>query len=161
MLIVQDLFLTETAQVADIVLPAASAYEKNGTMTNSSGEVQLLRKGGDVMGTRTDFDILRILSAQLAKLGLGQAIGLRTPESAFEEIRQSVPGYNLAMAMLLLGEAERTTPISAANGNPRFDVPVGSIFSSGDTLFTSGSLTPYLTMVRSLTEAAEEVEARP
>jgi hypothetical protein len=72
-----------------------------------------------------------------------------------------VPGYNLAMAMLLLGEAERTTPISAANGNPRFDVPVGSIFSSGDTLFTSGSLTPYLTMVRSLPEAAEEVEARP
>ena len=40
----------------------AAAYEKNGTMTNTAGEVQLVRKGGDVMGTRSDFDILRILS---------------------------------------------------------------------------------------------------
>ncbi len=164
LLIVQDLFLTETAQLADIVLPAAAAYEKNGTMTNTAGEVQLVRKGGDVMGTRSDFDILRILSFQLAQHGLGQAIRLRTPEAAFDEIRQSVPGYNLAMATLLLGEAERTSPVSSANGNAKFDVPAGSIFSSGDTLFTSGSLSRYCTMVRSLPEAAEEeveVEARP
>jgi len=164
-LVVQDMFLTETAQLADIVLPAASAYEKNGTTTNTAGEVQLVRKGGDVMGTRTDFDILRILSFQLAQHKLGQAIRLRTPEAAFDEIRQAVPGYNLAMATLLLGEAERTAPVSTLNGNAKFDVPVGSIFSSRDTLFTSGSLTPYLTMVRSLPEAAEDYveveEARP
>ncbi len=152
----QDLFLTETAQLADIVLPAAAAYEKNGTMTNTAGEVQLVRKGGDVMGTRSDFDILRILSHQLAQHGLGQAIRLRTPEAAFDEIRQSVPGYNLAMATLLLGEAERTSPVSSANGNAKFDVPAGAIFSSADTLFTSGSLSRYCTMVRSLPEAAEE-----
>ncbi len=164
LLVVQDLFLTETAQLADIVLPAAAAYEKNGTMTNTAGEVQLVRKGGDVMGTRTDFDILRILSFQLAQHGLGQAIRLRNPEAAFDEIRQAVPGYNLAMATLLLGEAERTSPVSAANDTATFDVPAGSIFSSKDRLFTSGSLTPYCTMVRSLPEAAEEeveVEARP
>jgi NADH-quinone oxidoreductase subunit G len=164
LLVVQDLFLTETAQLADIVLPAAAAYEKNGTMTNTAGEVQLVRKGGDVMGTRSDFDILRILSFQLAQHGLGQPIRLRTPEAAFDEIRQSVPGYNLSMATLLLGEAERTSPVASANDTAKFDVPVGSIFSSDDTLFTSGSLSPYLTMVRSLPEAAEEevqVEARP
>jgi NADH-quinone oxidoreductase subunit G len=164
LLIVQDLFLTETAQLADIVLPAASAYEKNGTITNTAGEVQLVRKGGDVMGTRTDFDILRFLSFQLAQHGLGKAITLRTPEAAFDEIRQLVPGYNLAMATLLLGEAERSAPVSSANGNAKFDVPAGSIFSSNDTLFTSGSLTEYCTMIRSLPEAAEEeveVEARP
>ncbi len=163
LLIVQDLFMTETAELADIVLPAAAAYEKNGTMTNTSGEVQLVRKGGDTMGTRSDFDILRILSFQLSKHGLGQAIRLRTPENAFEEIRQTVPGYNLAMATLLLGEAERTSPVSPANGSAKIDVPAGSIFSSGDTLFTSGSLTPYCTMIRSLPEAAEEeveLEAR-
>jgi hypothetical protein len=53
--------------------------------------------------------------------------------------------------------------VSAANDSANFDVPVGSIFSSRDTLFTSGSLSPYCTMVRSLPEAAEEVEveARP
>ena len=42
--VVQDLFLTETAQAADVVFPAASAYEKNGTVTNVCGEVQRLRK---------------------------------------------------------------------------------------------------------------------
>jgi NADH-quinone oxidoreductase subunit G len=165
LLVVQDLFLTETAQLADIVLPASSAYEKNGTVTNTAGEVQLVRKGGDVMGTRSDFDILRILSFQLAQHKLGQAIRLRTPEAAFDEIRQAVPGYNLAMATLLLGEAERTAPVSTANGNAKFDVAAGSIFSANDNLFTSGSLTPYCTMVRSLPEAAEDYveveEARP
>ena len=157
-LVVQDLFLTETAQMADIVLPAAAIYEKNGTMTNSAGEVQLVRKGGDVMGTRSDFDILRILSFQLAQHKVGQAIRLRNPDAAFEEIRQSVPGYNLGMATLLLGEAEKTSPVSSLNGNAKFDVPAEAIFSSHDTLFTSGSLTDYCTMVRSLPEAGEEVE---
>ncbi len=159
LLVVQDLFLTETAKLADIVLPAASAYEKNGTMTNTAGEVQLVRKGGDVMGTRSDFDILRILSHQLAKHGLGQAIPLRTPEAAFDEIRQSVAGYGVSMATLLLGEAERTLPVSTANGNANFDAPAGAIFSAHDTLFTSGSLGRYCTTILSLPEAAAEVEA--
>ena len=157
LLIVQDLFLTETAMLADVVLPAASTYEKNGTVTNTAGEVQLVRKGGDVMGTRSDFDILRILSYQLARHGLGHAISLRTPEAAFNEIRQSVPGYNLAMSTLLLGEAEQTSPISTANGDAKFDVPAGAIFSTHDTLFTSGTLGRYCTTINSLPEAAAEV----
>jgi NADH-quinone oxidoreductase subunit G len=157
-LVVQDLFLTETAQLADVVLPAAAAYEKNGTMTNTAGEVQLVRKGGDVMGTRSDFDILRILSHQLAKLGLGSAIALRTPDAAFEEIRNSVTGYNVSMATLTLGEAERTAPNSSSNGNAKFDVPAGSIFSSHDTLFTSGSLGRFCSTILSLPEAGEEAE---
>ena len=163
-LVVQDLFLTETAQRADIFLPAASAYEKNGTMTNTAGEVQLVRKGGDVMGTRSDFDILRFLSFQLAKLGLGQPIRFGTPDAAFDEIRQAVPGYKVSTATLLLGEAERTAPVCAANVGANFDVPAGAIFSANDTLFTSGSLTPYCSTIRSLQEAAQEepvaVEAR-
>ncbi len=165
LLVVQDLFLTETAQCADIVLPAASAYEKSGTMTNTAGEVQLVRKGGDVMGTRSDFDILRILSFQLAQLGLGQPIHLRAPDAAFDEIREAVPGYRVSAATLLLGEAESTKPVSATNGNADFDVPGDAIFSTTDTLFTSGSLTRYCSTIRSLEEAAEEepvaVEARP
>ena len=40
----QDIFLTETAALADVVLPAASLYEKTGTMTNTYGDVQLTRK---------------------------------------------------------------------------------------------------------------------
>src|SRR5258706_8489713 len=116
LLVVQDLFLTETAMLADIVLPAAAAYEKNGTMTNTAGEVQSVRKGGEVMGTRSDFDILRILSHQLAKAGLGQAIHFRTSEAAFDEIRKLVGGYDVPMETLLLGEAAVTQPMSTANG---------------------------------------------
>jgi len=159
LLVVQDLFLTETAKLADIVLPAASAYEKNGTMTNTAGEVQLVRKGGDVMGTRSDFDILRILSHQLAQQGLGQPIRLRTPEAAFDEVRQSVPGYGISMPTLLLGEAERTSPVSTANGGASANVAAGAIFSAHDTLFTSGTLGRYCTIINSLPEAAVEVEA--
>ncbi|MGH9593010.1 MAG: molybdopterin oxidoreductase family protein, partial [Bryobacteraceae bacterium] len=159
LLIVQDLFLTETAMLADIVLPAASAYEKNGTATNTAGELQQVRKGADVMGTRSDFDILRILSHQLAQQGLGQPIRLRTADAAFEEIRQSVTGYKVPMATLLLGEAEATAPVSTTNGNANFDVAPRSIFSSHDTLFTSGTLGRYCTMIQSLPEAAEEPAA--
>ena len=133
-------------------------------MTNTAGEVQLVRKGGDVMGTRSDFDILRILSHQLAQHGLGQAIRLRTPEAAFDEIRQSVAGLQPFACPRCCSEKRnelrRFRPPMATR---RFDVPVGAIFSAHDTLFTSGSLTPYCTMVLSLPEAAEEVEveARP
>jgi NADH-quinone oxidoreductase subunit G len=163
LLIVQDLFLTETAKLADIVLPAAAAYEKNGTVTNTAGEVQLVRKGGDVMGTRSDFDILRILSHQLAEHGLGQAIRLHTPETAFDEIRHSVAGYDISMTTLLLGEAEKTSPISTIGRQAQFDDPAGAIFSAHDTLFTSGSLGRYCTTILSLLEAGPktgpEVEA--
>jgi NADH-quinone oxidoreductase subunit G len=57
-LIVQDLFLTETAALADIVLPSASLYEKSGTVTNTFGDVQLLRKAADRPGIKPDFEIL-------------------------------------------------------------------------------------------------------
>src|SRR5260370_42228457 len=79
LLIVHEMFLTETAKVADIVFPAASAYEKDGTVTNTSGEIQMLHKGAEVMGPRSDFDLLRILSHQLEKLGLGKAFHYKTP----------------------------------------------------------------------------------
>ena len=49
------MFLTETAKQADIVFPAASAYEKDGTVTNTAGEIQMLRKGVEIMGTRIGF----------------------------------------------------------------------------------------------------------
>jgi NADH-quinone oxidoreductase subunit G len=57
-LIVQDIFLTETAALADIVLPAASLYEKSGTVTNSYGDVQLVKKAADRAGVKPDFEIL-------------------------------------------------------------------------------------------------------
>ena len=54
----QDLFLTETAALADVVLPAASLYEKSGTVTNTFGDIQIVRKAADRAGVKPDFEIL-------------------------------------------------------------------------------------------------------
>jgi NADH-quinone oxidoreductase subunit G len=56
--VVQDMFLTETAVVADVVLPAANAYEKSGTFTNTCGDLQLVKKAGEVTGTKADFEMI-------------------------------------------------------------------------------------------------------
>ncbi len=62
--VVQDMFLSETAAVADVVLPAANAYEKTGTYTNTCGDLQLLKKAGEVANTKPDFEmIVRIADA--------------------------------------------------------------------------------------------------
>jgi NADH-quinone oxidoreductase subunit G len=64
-LIAQDLFLTETAALADVVFPAASLYEKSGTVTNTFGDVQMVRKGADVPGVKPDFEIFVRLAAEM------------------------------------------------------------------------------------------------
>ncbi len=153
LLIVQEMFLTETAKEADIVLPAASAYEKDGTVTNTSGEIQLLRKGAEVMGPRSDFDLLRILSHQLEKQGLGKAFHYKTAGAVFEEIRKAVPAYNVPLAGLLTGGAEATRAQFARNGHAPYDVSAGLIRSANDNLFTSGTLSRWCTMMESLPEA--------
>ena len=56
--IVQDLFLTETAALADVVFPAASLYEKSGTVTNTFGDIQIVRKAADRAQVKPDFEIL-------------------------------------------------------------------------------------------------------
>jgi NADH-quinone oxidoreductase subunit G len=56
--IVADIFLTQTAALADVVFPAASLYEKTGTVTNTFGDVQLARKAADRAGVKPDFEIL-------------------------------------------------------------------------------------------------------
>src|SRR6267378_301200 len=153
LLIVHEMFLTETAKAADIVFPAASAYEKDGTVTNTSGEIQMLHKGAEVMGPRSDFDLLRILSHQLEKVGLGKAFHYKTPSAVFEEIRKAVPGYNVDVTPLLTGSAEPTHVHVARNGHAPYDVPAGLIRSAQDTLFTTGTLTRFCTMMESLQEA--------
>src|SRR5215467_306426 len=153
LLIVHEMFLTETAKAADIVFPATSAYEKDGTVTNTSGEIQLLRKGAEVMGPRSDFDLLRILSHQLEKQGLGKAFHYKTPGIVFEEIRKAVSGYSVPLAGLLTGGAEATSVQFARNGHAPYDIPAGLIRSANDTLFTSGTLGRFCTMMESLPEA--------
>jgi NADH-quinone oxidoreductase subunit G len=56
--VVQEMFLTETAVIADVVLPAANAYEKSGTVTNTCGDVQLVKKAGDISELKSDFEMI-------------------------------------------------------------------------------------------------------
>ncbi len=58
------MFLTETAALADVVLPAANAYEKSGTFTNTCGDLQLVKKPAKSPATKSDFEmIVRIADA--------------------------------------------------------------------------------------------------
>jgi NADH-quinone oxidoreductase subunit G len=143
--VVNEMFLTETAQRADVVFPAASAYEKNGTVTNVCGEVQRLKAGLQVMGTKPDLEIIGLLSKEM-----GVNIGIWSSDKVFDEIRASVHGYNIPLPIVASGGAAQTTPV---NGR----VPAGSrpdlIQSSRDTLFTSGSLGRYSKTLRSVLEA--------
>ena len=56
--VVQDMFLTETALLADVVLPTSNLYEKAGTVTNTYGDQQLVKKAGDRAGVRSDFELI-------------------------------------------------------------------------------------------------------
>ena len=56
--VVQEMFLTETAALADVVLPAANLYEKSGSVTNSYGDLQQVKKAADRAGVRTDFEMI-------------------------------------------------------------------------------------------------------
>ncbi|HET9804891.1 MAG TPA: NADH-quinone oxidoreductase subunit NuoG [Candidatus Acidoferrum sp.] len=153
LVIVHEMFMTETAKQADIVFPAASAYEKDGTVTNTSGEIQSLHRAAEVMGARSDFDLLRILSHQLEKQGLGKAFHYKHASGVFEEIRKAVPGYDVEVTGLLTGAAEPAQIAVKKNGHVPYDVPVGLIKSAQDSLFTSGTLGRYLQAIESVPEA--------
>jgi formate dehydrogenase major subunit len=87
-LVVQDLFLTETAELADVVLPAAAGWcESEGTVTSSERRVQRVRKILDPPGNaRDDIDIL----CDLARL-LGHDLGHPSPEDLWNELRSLSP----------------------------------------------------------------------
>ena len=85
---------------------------------------------------------------------LGTPIRLRTPEAAFDEIRQNVPGYDLSVASLLGGGAENSTA-SCKTVEPSYETPADIVFSSEDFLFTSGTLGRYCSKLKSTNEAKD------
>jgi predicted molibdopterin-dependent oxidoreductase YjgC len=88
-LVVQDVFLSETAKLAHVVLPGAIFAEKDGTMTSAEGRVQRLRPAVAPVGeARPDWWILSQLAA---RLGLPTAYD--SPAAIRAEIAQTVPGY--------------------------------------------------------------------
>ena len=134
-LVVQDMFLTETAVIADIVLPAANAYEKSGTVTNTCGDVQLVKKAGEVTGTKSDFEmIVQIADAMgfdvrtLVPFGggtradMGQSRGAQSGEADRHAVWLEMHGLEPKLSpldpMAILDEIQRVVPgydVSRAN----------------------------------------------
>jgi len=125
--VVQDMFLTETAVIADVVLPAANAYEKSGTFTNTCGDLQLVKKAGEVSGTKSDFEmIVRIAGAlgfdvqRLVPFGrgtgtdMGQSRGAQSGEADRHGVWLEANGLEPKMSpfdpMAILDEIQRLVP---------------------------------------------------
>ena len=88
-LVVQDIFLTDTAKMADVVLPAACYAEKDGTFTCTERRVQRIRKAVEPPGeARPDWLIFCELSRKM-----GYDMSYESPEDIFNEIRQLIPQY--------------------------------------------------------------------
>jgi formate dehydrogenase major subunit/formate dehydrogenase alpha subunit len=88
-LAVSDIFLTETAQLAHVVFPAASFAEKSGTFTNSERRVQMVRRAiPPIADSRTDADIIIALSGRL-----GYAMTYDSAAEIMEEIAMVAPIY--------------------------------------------------------------------
>jgi len=88
-LVVQDIFLTETAQLADVVLPAASFAEKDGTFSNTERRVQRVRKAIEPVGkAKADWVILMEI---MNKLGYSKTYA--NPAEIMAEIASVTPSY--------------------------------------------------------------------
>lgn len=88
-LVVQDLFMTQTAQYADVFLPAVSYAEKDGTFTNTERRVQRVRKAIESPGkARIDWEIICDLARRM-----GYEMHYNNAEEIFQEIRELTPIY--------------------------------------------------------------------
>ncbi len=88
-LVVQDIFMTETAMLADVVLPASSLFEKSGTFTNTDRLVQLARPVLPLPGdARQDWWIIQQIGQ---RLGLDWDYG--GPQEIFAELARAMPSY--------------------------------------------------------------------
>jgi len=88
-LVVADMFLTETANLAAVVLPAASFAEKEGTFTNFEGRVQRVRKAIEPLGdSLPDWEIIVQLAGRM-----GYPMPYSSPQQVMDEIKELVPLY--------------------------------------------------------------------
>jgi len=158
-LVVQDLFLSETAQLADVVLPGTSAVEKNGTFTNTDRHIQRVKAVLAPVGqSRADEEIFRSLARRL-----GYIMPYRDAGEIMDEIAQVVPSYaGVSYARLARGGLQwpvadgehpgtpvlHTTGFPTASGRAAFGVvgPVAPLVTDeafplaltlGDSLFQS------------------------
>ena len=107
--VVQELFLTKTAEQADVVLPALSFAERDGTFTNAERRVQRTYKGVSPTGqARADWEVFNALADRL-----GLKWTYFTSEAVMEEIAANVPGYTGATYTTLAAVKEEWPPVGS------------------------------------------------
>jgi len=130
-LVVQDIFLTETACYADVVLPASAHAEKSGTFTNSDRRVQLGRQAVEPPGeARQD---LWIIQEMARRLGLDW--NYRGPQQVFAEMRRAMPSIAGITWERLEAEGSVTYPCRQ-EGDPGQGVLFSETFPTPDGLAT-------------------------
>jgi formate dehydrogenase alpha subunit len=89
-LVVQDIFLCETAEIADVVLPGTSYAERDGTFTATDRRVQLVRQAIEPLGdSKPDWEIVCLLAQQMGAPGFD----FESPEAVMREIAEVTPIY--------------------------------------------------------------------
>ncbi len=120
-LVVQDMFLTETAKLANVVLPAASFAEKDGTFTNFEGRVNRVRKAFEPIGeSLPDWEIILRLADKM-----GSPMPYSSLQDVMSEIEELVPSYEAytdseRQDELAYGETGRTYGRQLLKGFARF-----------------------------------------
>ncbi len=170
-LIVQDMFLTETAQLADVVLPAANLYEKSGTVTNTYGDLQLASKAADLAGVRTDFELIVRLADKMGadvrslvpfgpnanagtRADMGQSRGVQSGEADRHAVwltaRNLEPKLSPFDPMALLDEIQRLVP--------GYDVSRAELLTSNDQPVHLNAQNQALVQIVNLAERKDGVQ---
>ena len=138
-LVVQDIFLTETANYADVILPATAWAEKAGTVTNTNRQVQLGRPAVAAPGqAKPDWWI----TIQIAR-GLGLDWNYEHPRDVFNEMKRSMKSFDNITWERLEAETAVTYP-SLASDDPGQAIVFGDGFprEGGRARFTPASIVP-------------------
>lgn len=127
-MIVQDMFLTETAALADVIFPSTNLYEKAGTATNTFGDLQMVKKASDTAGVRPDFELIVRLADRFGadvrklvpfgkkglKADLGQSRGPQSGEADRNVVWMTANGVEPKVSpfdpFAILDEIERVVP---------------------------------------------------
>jgi formate dehydrogenase major subunit len=138
-LVVQDIFLTETAKYADVILPASAWPEKDGTVSNTNRQVQIGRKALPLPGAaREDWAII----VDMAK-GLGLDWSYAHPRDVYAEMTKAMPSLANITWDRLVRESSVTYPCDAPD-QPGHDIVFGDGFptASGRGRFVPAAIVP-------------------
>lgn len=136
-LVVQDIFLTETAALADVVLPAASFLEKEGTFTNTERRIRLGRKVAEPpAGAKTDLEIVTLVAD-----ALGMPVDHESPKDVMDEMAAVTPQYGGISYRRLEAEGGLQWPCPS-DEHPGTPILHAESFTRGRGVFAAVDYTP-------------------